>query len=52
MTYQLAMEETHAEEHLQLLREAINEFRILFVEWVKGFESADKHDDGWGLFIS
>ncbi len=51
MTYQLAMEETHAEEHLQLLREAIDEFRTLFVEWVKGFGTADRYDDGWGLFV-
>lgn len=51
MTYQLAMEETHAEEHLNLLREAIEEFKALFVAWVKGFDSADKYDDGWGLFI-
>lgn len=51
MTYQLAMEETHAEEHLNLLREAIQEFKALFVEWVTGFNSADKQDDGWGLFV-
>lgn len=51
MTYQLAMEETHAEEHLNLLREAIEEFKVLFVAWVKGFDSAEKYDDGWGLFI-
>lgn len=51
MTYQLAMEETHAEEHLNLLREAVEEFRQLFVEWVKTFDSADRYDDGWGLFI-
>ncbi|WP_111672663.1 hypothetical protein [Algoriphagus litoralis] len=51
MTYQLALEETHAEEHLNLLREAIAEFKVLFVEWVRGFDSADRYDDGWGLFI-
>jgi len=51
MTYQLAMEETHAEEHLDLLREAIEEFKTLFVEWVNGFDPTDKYDDGWGLFI-
>ena len=51
MTYQLAMEETHAEEHLNLLREAIEEFKILFVAWVKGFDTAERYDDGWGLFI-
>lgn len=51
MTYQLAVEETHAEEHLELLREAIDEFRILFVDWVKSFDSSNRHDDGWGMFI-
>lgn len=51
MTYQLAMEETHAEEHLNLLREAIEEFKSLFVDWVKSFDSSDRYDDGWGLFI-
>lgn len=51
MTYQLAMEETHAEEHLDLLREAIEEFKNLFVVWIKGFDSTDKFDDGWGLFL-
>lgn len=51
MTYQLALEETHVEEHLNLLREAIEEFKTLFVEWVKGFDSTKKFDDGWGLFI-
>jgi len=51
MTYQLAVEETHAEEHLNLLRDAIEEFKVLFVTWVKSFETADKYDDGWGLFI-
>lgn len=51
MTYQLAMEETHAEEHLNLLREAIEEFKSLFVVWVKGFDPSQKYDDGWGLFI-
>ncbi len=51
MTYQLAVEETHAEEHLNLLREAIEEFKTLFVAWVKGFDPTDRYDDGWGLFV-
>ncbi|MBN7809571.1 hypothetical protein J0A68_01300 [Algoriphagus sp. H41] len=51
MTYQLAVEETHAEEHLNLLREAIGEFKTLFVDWVKGFDPSDRYDDGWGLFV-
>lgn len=50
MTYQLAVESTHAEEHLQLLRDAIEDYRKLFVEWVKGFDSSEKYDDGWGIF--
>lgn len=51
MTYQLAVEETHAAEHLNLLREAIAEFKSLFVEWVAGFDPSERHDDGWGLFV-
>jgi hypothetical protein len=51
MTYQLGMEQTHAEEHLNLLREAIGEFKTLFVDWVKAFDRADRMDDGWGLFV-
>lgn len=50
MTYQLAVESTHAEEHLQLLRDAIEDYRKLFVIWVKGFDSSEKYDDGWGIF--
>ncbi|WP_192347680.1 hypothetical protein [Algoriphagus sp. Y33] len=50
MTYQLGMEGTHAEEHLELLREAIEEYRLLFIEWIKGFDPNEKNDDGWGIF--
>ncbi len=50
MTYQLALEETHAEEHLALLRQAIEEYRLLFIDWVKGFDPSEKSDDGWGIF--
>ena len=50
MTYQLGIEETHAEEHLDLLREAIEEYRKLFIEWQNGFDSSVKNDDGWGIF--
>ncbi len=50
MTYQLALEETHAEEHLELLRQAIEEYRKLFIEWIKAFDPAEKYDDGWGIF--
>ncbi|PZX54599.1 hypothetical protein LV84_02752 [Algoriphagus ratkowskyi] len=50
MTYQLGIEETHAEEHLELLRESIEEYRLLFIEWTKCFDSEEKNDDGWGIF--
>jgi hypothetical protein len=50
MTYQLAVESTHAEEHLQLLRDAIEDYRKLFIKWVRGFDSSEKYDDGWGIF--
>lgn len=50
MTYQLGMEGTHAEEHLELLREAIAQYRLLFIEWHEGFDQKEKSDDGWGIF--
>ncbi len=50
MTFQLGVESTHAEEHLQLLRDAIEEYRKLFIEWVQGFDPSKKRDDGWGIF--
>lgn len=50
MTYQLALEETHAEEHLELLRQAIEEYRKLFIEWIRAFDPTEKYDDGWGIF--
>jgi hypothetical protein len=50
MTYQLALEGTHAEEHLQLVRDAIKEYKSMFVEWVKGFDTSIKNNDGWGIF--
>lgn len=51
MTYSVAMVDNHAEEHLQLLRDAIKEFQDLFVDWVKKFDPSNKYDDGWGLFL-
>jgi hypothetical protein len=38
--------------HLQLLRDEIEAFRLLFKEWVKTFEKGTtKEGDGWGLFV-
>ncbi len=38
------------EDYLSLLRETIEEFRILFAEWVKTFNPWDYVIDRWGLF--
>ena len=37
-------------EYLELLRSEIDEFRILFAEWVKTFNPWDYIIDRWGLF--
>lgn len=37
-------------EYLDLLRKEIEEFRILFAEWVKTFDPWDYIIDRWGLF--
>lgn len=37
-------------DYIELLRTAIEEFRLLFVEWVDSFDSLNNVADGWGLF--
>jgi hypothetical protein len=38
--------------YLQLLRDELEEFRLLFRDWVKSFESGvSKEPDGWGMFV-
>ena len=37
-------------EYLELLRSEIDEFRVLFAEWVKSFNQWDYIIDRWGLF--
>ncbi len=37
-------------EYLDLLRKEVEEFRILFAEWVKSFDPWDYILDRWGLF--
>lgn len=39
--------ETH---YLRLIREALEEYRMLFVEWVKTFDPWNYAFDRWGLF--
>lgn len=38
------------EEYLDLLRTAVDEFRVLFAEWVKTFDPWNYIIDRWGLF--
>ncbi len=35
---------------IQILRDTIEEFRGLFVEWVSRFDKSNDIPDGWGLF--
>jgi hypothetical protein len=37
-------------DYLQLLRDEIEEFRVLFAEWVKTFDQWNYLIDSWGLF--
>lgn len=39
--------ETH---YLHLIREAVEEYRLLFIEWVKSFDQWNYIIDRWGLF--
>lgn len=41
------LSETH---YLQMLRNEMDAFRQLFVEWVKGFDKTNDIPDDWGLF--
>lgn len=40
-------EETH---YLQLIRDALEEYRLLYLEWVSGFDQSNYVVDRWGLF--
>lgn len=51
ITYELEVQETHAREHLALLRQAIEDFRKLFLKWIEEMDRDQNFDDGWGIFI-
>ena len=36
--------------YLQVLRDEIEHFKLLFIEWVKSFDKANDIRDDWGLF--
>jgi len=38
------------DDYIQLLRDEMEAFRQLFLEWVAGFDRLDNLDDGWGIF--
>ena len=44
------MDDFKEKEYLELLRKEIEEFRILFAEWVKTFDPWNYYIDRWGLF--
>ncbi len=37
-------------EYLKVLKDAIEEFRVLFVDWINTFDKTNNVADGWGLF--
>ncbi len=37
--------------YLQLLRDEIEAFRLLFVDWINSFDKTNDIPDGWGLFF-
>lgn len=37
-------------DYIQLLRDEMETFRQLFLDWVENFDRLDNHDDGWGIF--
>jgi hypothetical protein len=37
-------------DYIHLLRKEINEFRLLFIDWVAGFDEWNYIKDDWGLF--
>ena len=37
-------------EYVKLIRKEIDEFRLLFIEWVASFDTNNHYWDEWGLF--
>jgi hypothetical protein len=37
-------------DYIELLRQAIEEFRVSFIDWMAGFDVWDYVKDSWGLF--
>jgi hypothetical protein len=47
-TNMLRSEKLCPEEYIQLLRNEIDKFRVLFIDWVAGFDKENEREDGWG----
>lgn len=45
------VEELADDDHLELLRQELETFRRLFVDWVKTFDKSNDYPDDWGVFI-
>ena len=37
-------------DYLKVLRDEIENFRQLFIDWIDNFDPLDNFDDGWGIF--
>lgn len=37
-------------DYIQLLRNEINSFREMFLDWIANFDKLYNQDDGWGIF--
>lgn len=46
----LRYEEDINKDYIELLRNTIDEFRLLFIDWVAGFDVWNYIKDSWGLF--
>lgn len=50
ISFKLVLNKTDTEDHLELLRDGIEEIRLLFLPWIKSFDQFEKYPDGWGIF--
>ena len=44
-----AMLEISEEDYVQLMRDKVEEFRLLFLDWIRGFDKSYDIPDNWGI---
>ena len=44
-----AMVDINEEDYVELMREKVEEFRLEFVEWIRGFDKSYDIPDNWGI---